>query len=130
MNVGGGGESTAVPEERQPPGVKAGFPADDGEIPRAEMTGGCEEGDLSVSGWLCGDAKQNLMDRAPRRGGLPSPGRGTSRGIRCVEGTGGESLWSGVTGQSGGSVWSGGSGGSGENTETDGTSARAGRRGR
>lgn len=127
MSVGEVGESTAVPGGRQPPGVKAGFPADDGEILRAEMAGGCEEGGLSVSGWLCGDAKQNLMDRAPRRGGLPSPGQGTTRGIRCEGGTGWGSLWSGGTGQSAGSVWSGGSGGSGENTETDGTSGRRGR---
>lgn len=72
----------------------------------------------------------NPMDPTPRRGGLPSPGRGTSRSTRCAVGTGGVNLWSGGTEQSGESGWSDGSGESDENTETDGMNAEAGRKGR
>lgn len=72
----------------------------------------------------------NPMGPTPRRGGLPSPGQGTSLSTQCVVGTGGGNLWSGGTERSGESGWNDGNGESDENTETDGMNAGAGRKGR
>lgn len=129
-SVGEGGGPTAA-EVGQSLGVWVRFPVDDGEIFRGGTTGGNLLGGLSAPGWLYGGARRNLMGRAPRRRGPPSPGREMSPNTQCVGGIGeGREGIGGGSERSGESGWSDGSDGSGENTETDDTRAQVGRRGR